>query len=108
MEIGIEYDLGTADCTTTAAALVAQAMMDAGDNPADTDCAAILADPDFDDVSSIVCTTIQAGQDPTASAAIQQAVEDFLNPPAPAPPSTPTYTVTYDGNGNTAGTAFWC
>ena len=44
VEVGIEYDLGTADCVTTAAALIAQAMMDAGDNPADINCAAIIAD----------------------------------------------------------------
>ena len=39
---------------------------------------------------------IEAGGDPTESALIQQAVEDFLHPPAPAP--TPTYTVTFDKN----------
>ena len=85
VEVGIEYDLGTADCSTTAVALIAQAMMEAGDNPADIDCTAIIADPNFDDVSSIVCSTIQAGGDPTESAAIEEAVADFLNPPTPTP-----------------------
>ena len=85
VEVGIEYDLGTADCLTTAAALIAQAMMDAGDNPTDIDCADIIADPNFDDVSSIVCSTIKSGGDPTESALVQQGVEDFLNPPEPAP-----------------------
>ena len=100
VEVGIEYDLGTADCVTTAAALIAQAMMDAGDNPADINCADIIADPNFDDVSSIVCSTIKAGGDPTTSALVQQAVEDFLNPPAPTPTPTPTYyTVTFDSQG---------
>jgi len=99
VEVGIEYDLGTADCMTTAAALIVQAMMDAGDNPADIDCTAIMADPNFDDVSNIVCST---GGDPTTSAAILQAVEDFLNPPAPAPTPTPTYTVTFDSNEGSA------
>jgi len=89
VEIGIEYDLGTADCVTTAAALIAQAMMDAGENPADIDCAAIIADPNFDDVSSIVCATIKAGGDPTTSAAVLQAIEDFLYPTEPAPSPTP-------------------
>jgi len=96
VEVNTEYDLGTADCMTTAAALIAQAMMDAGDNPADIDCAAIIADPNFDDVSNIVCDTIKDGGDPTASADVEQAVEDFLNP-APAP--APTYTVTFNKNG---------
>jgi len=92
VEVGIEYDLGTADCVTTAAALIAQAMMDAGDNPADINCADIIADPNFDDVSSIVCSTIQAGQDPTVSAVIEEAVEDFLNPPTPTPTPNPNPT----------------
>jgi len=106
VEVGIEYDLGIADCVTTAAAMIAQAMMDVGDNPADIDCDAIIADPNFDDVSSIVCSTIQAGQDPTVSAAVLQAIENFLNPPEPAPTPTPSpiYTVTYNGNGSTGGT----
>jgi len=95
VEVGIEYDLGTADCATTAAALIAQAMIDAGNNPTDIDCAAIQADSNFNNVSSIVCSIIKAGGDPTASTLVQQAVEDFLYPPAP----TPTYTVTFDTQG---------
>jgi len=89
VEAGIEYDLGSIDCVTTASALIAQAMMDAGDNPADIDCAAIIADPNFDDVSSNVCATIKAGGDPTVSAAVLQAIEDFLNPPTPTPTPNP-------------------
>jgi len=88
VEVGIEYELGTADCATTAAALIAQAMLDAEDypdDPADINLADISADPGFDDVMSDVCSTIEAGGDPTGSAAIQQAVEDFLHPPTPAP-----------------------
>jgi hypothetical protein len=93
VEIGIEYDLGTADCSTTAVALIAQAMMDAEDYPddlADINLADIEADPDFNEVMSIVCSIIEAGEDPAVSAVVQQAVEDFLNPPAPAPTPTPT------------------
>jgi hypothetical protein len=95
VEVGIEYDLGTADCSTTTVALIAQAMLDAEDypdDPADINLTDIETDPDFDDVMSIVCSIIQAGQDPTSSAAIEQAVEDFLNPPAPAPTPNPTPT----------------
>jgi len=99
VEVGIEYDLGTADCVTTAAALIAQTMIGAGTDPTDIDCAAIQADSNFNNVASIVCSTIQAGGDPTASAAIQEAIEDFLYPPAPTPAPTPTYTVTFNKNG---------
>jgi hypothetical protein len=35
VEVGIEYDLGTADCTTTAVALIVQAMLDDGTSLAD-------------------------------------------------------------------------
>ena len=102
VEVGIEYDLGTADCTTTAIALIVQAMLDAGVDLADINLADIEADPNFDDVLSNITSIIEAGGDPTTSAAIEEAVEDFLNPPSPTPTSapTPTYTVTFDGNGN--------
>jgi len=80
VEVGIEYDLGTADCNTTAIALIVQAMVDEGADPADLILADIEADPDFDDVLSSVTSIIEAGQDPTESAIIEQAVEDFLNP----------------------------
>jgi uncharacterized repeat protein (TIGR02543 family) len=99
VEVGIEYDLGTADCSTTAVALIALAMMDAGANLTDINLADIAADPNFDDVLSSVTSIIEAGGDPTESAVVQQVVEDFLSPPAPPPPaSTPTYTVTFDKN----------
>ena len=107
VETGIEYDLGTADATTTAVALIMQAMMDAGTDLADINLADIEADPNFDDVLSSVTGIVEAGGDPTTSAAIEEAVEDFLNPPAPPTSTTtptPTYTVTYNGNGNTGGT----
>jgi hypothetical protein len=88
VEAGIEYDLGTADCATTAVALIAQAMMDAEDypnNPADINLVDIEADPDFNEVMSIVCSIIEAGEDPAVLAVVQQAVEDFLHPPTPTP-----------------------
>jgi hypothetical protein len=60
VEVGIEYDLGTADCSTTAVALIALAMMDAGANLADINLADIAADPNFDDVLSSVTSIIEA------------------------------------------------
>ena len=102
VEVGIEYDLGTADCSTTAVALIVQAMLvaeDYPDNLSDINLTDIEADPNFNDVMSIVCNVIEAGGDPAESAVVQQAVEDFLYPPAPAPPPTLTYTVTFDSQG---------
>jgi hypothetical protein len=77
VEVGIEYDLGIADCSATAVALIVQAMLDAEDYPdnlADINLTDIAADPDFNDVMSIVCSTIEAGGDPTALAVVQQAL----------------------------------
>jgi hypothetical protein len=88
VEVGEEYDLGTADCTTTAVALIFQAMLEDDsypDNPADINLADIEANPDFDDVSNFVCGVLGVGEDPAVSAVVQQAVEDFLHPPTPTP-----------------------
>jgi len=74
VEAGIEYDLGTADCSTTAVALIVQAMLDAEDYPddlADINLTDIEADPNFNDVMSIVCSVIEAGEDPALSAVVQ-------------------------------------
>jgi len=106
VEVGVEYDLGTANCSTTSVALIAQAMVNAEDYPndlVDINLTDIETDPDFNDVMNPVCSTIEAGGDPTELAVIQQAVEDFLYPPAPTPPPpTPTYTVTFNSQGGSA------
>ena len=93
VEVGEEYDLGTADCSTTSVALIVQAMLDVedySDDLADINLADIEADPNFNNVMSIVCSIIEAGGDPTVSTQVQQAVEDFLSPPAPTPTPMPT------------------
>jgi hypothetical protein len=92
VEVGIEYDLGTADCSTTSVALIAQAMLVAEDYPddlADINLADITVNPNFNDVMNPVCSTIEAGGDPAELAVIQQAVEDFLYPPPPTPAPIP-------------------
>ena len=99
VEVGIEYDLGTADCSTTAVALIVQVMLAAEDypnNPADINLADIEADPNFNDVMNPVCSTIEAGGNPAESAVVQQAVEDFLYPPTPTPPAVGTDTTLSD------------
>jgi hypothetical protein len=81
VEAGIEYDLGTADCSTTAVALIAQAMLEAEDYPndlADISLAEIEADPYFNDVMSIVYSAMKTGVDLTESALVHQAIENFL------------------------------
>ena len=67
-------------------------MLDAEDYPddlADINLTGIEADLNFNEVMSAVCSAIEAGEDPTASALVQQVVKDFLNPPTPTPTPTP-------------------
>jgi hypothetical protein len=93
VEVGEEYDLGTADCTTTAIALIFQAMLEDDsypDDPADINLADIEANPDFDNVLNSVCGVLGAGEDPAVSAVVQQVIEDFLHPPTPTPHPNPT------------------
>jgi len=96
VEVGIEYDLGTADCSTTAVALIVQAMLEDDsypDDPADINLANIEADWYFTGVLNSVCDVLGTGVDPAVSALVQQAVEDFLHPPTPTPHPTPTVPV---------------
>ena len=82
VEAGIEYDLGTADYSTTAVALIAQAMLEEEDYPndlADISLAEIEADPNLNDVMSSVYSAIKTGVDPTESALVHQAIENFLH-----------------------------
>jgi hypothetical protein len=81
VEAGIEYDLGTADYSTTAVALIAQAMLEEEDYPndlADISLAEIEADPNLNDVMSSVYSAIKTVVDPTESALVHQAIENFL------------------------------
>jgi len=82
VEAGIEYDLGTADYSTTAVALIAQAMLEEEDYPndlADISLAEIEADPNLNDVMSSVYSAIKTGVDPAESALVHQAIENFLH-----------------------------
>jgi hypothetical protein len=81
VEAGIEYDLGTADYSTTAVALIAQAMLEEEDYPndlADISLAEIEADSNFNNVMSIVYSAMKTGVDLTESALVHQAIENFL------------------------------
>jgi hypothetical protein len=89
VEVGIEYDLGSADCSTTAVALIIQAMLAEGTDLADINLADIEADADFNEVLNSVCDVLGAGEDPAVSAVVQQAVEDFLTTTPPHPNPTP-------------------
>ena len=107
VEEGMDYDLGETNYNTTAVALIFQERLAEGENINDINCTDIENDPNFSEVEDSVYEVVENGGDPTTSSTVEQAVEDFLNPPPPSPTPTPTpsptYTVTYDGNGNTGG-----
>jgi len=103
VEEGEEYDLGTADETTTAIALIAQAMLEAEDFPddlSDIDLEAIENDPNFDDVLEAVQQALLNGENPAQSIEVIVEVWTFLypdesTPPAPSPPG-PTPPTDYE------------
>jgi len=107
VEVGIDYDLGTANATTTTVALIVQTMLDEGTSLSAINLADIEADPGFDDMVTHVTNILEEGGDPTTSSAVNQAIQDFLNLPEPSTSPSPTinttYTVIYDGNGHTDG-----
>jgi len=101
VEAGEEYDLDTADETTTAVVLLAQAMLEAEDYPDDLsgiDLEAIEDNPNFADILAAVQQALLDGEDPAQSAEVIAAVWNFLYPVEPTPPAptptTPTYTIT--------------
>ena len=99
VEAGKEYDLGTADETTTAVALIAQAMLEAEDFPddlADIDLDAIENDPNFDDVLEMVQQALLDGENPAQAVEVIVEVWTFLYPDESAPP--------INGGGGNGGT----
>jgi hypothetical protein len=93
VEAGVIYDLGTADATTTAVALVFQALVDEGEDPADIDLGEIELMDNFSALVSAVENALAEGEDPAQNPEVQDGIEIILNPPSP-PPSTPFVAVT--------------
>ena len=96
VEVGQTYDLGTADATSTAVALVFQEKVEAGEDPAQINLDEILEDPKIGNLIQAIEEALAAGKDPTTAPEVTQIVEVIVTPPspAPAPPSTPTPTLT--------------
>ncbi len=91
VEVGQTYDLGTADATSTAVALVFQEKVTAGEDPAQINLDEILEDPKIGNLIEAVEEALAAGEDPTTAPEVTQVVEVIVTPPAPAPtpPSGP-------------------
>ena len=65
VEAGRSYDLGTADATSTAIALVFLQLVRWGENPADIDLDAIPNIPGFGNLVNAIENVLEANQDPT-------------------------------------------
>ncbi len=98
VEAGETYDLGTADATSTAVALVFQAKVEAGEDPAEIDLEEIAEDPKIGNLIQAIEEALAAGKDPTTAPEVIRLVDIIVTPPAPTPTPpapTPTYTVTF-------------
>jgi hypothetical protein len=95
VEVGQTYDLGTADATSTAVALVFQARVEAGEDPAQINLDEILEDPKIGNLIEAVEEALAAGEDPTTAPEVEEIVEVIVAPPSPAPaPAPPSGPVT--------------
>lgn len=90
VEPGKSYSCGTADATSTALALLFQAQVNAGQDPAQIDLNALAQAQGFGNLVNAVENALSSGQDPTASSQVNNLVNNIVNPPsAPASPEGP-------------------
>ncbi len=94
VEAGKTYDLKTADAYSTAVALVFQAKVEAGEDPAEIDPEEIEEDPKIGNLIQAVEEALAASEDPTTAPEVTQVVEVIVNPPKPTTPTTPSGPVT--------------
>ena len=90
VEAGKTYPLGVADATSTAIALVFQAKVEAGEDPAEIDLEEIKKDPKFGNLAQAVEEALAAGEDPTTAPEVTHLVDVIVTPPAPKPTPKPT------------------
>ncbi|HOQ68273.1 MAG TPA: carboxypeptidase-like regulatory domain-containing protein [Candidatus Atribacteria bacterium] len=91
VEAGKTYDLKTADATSTAVALVFQARVEAGEDPAEIDLDELAEDPKIKkELAQAVEEALAAGEDPTTAPEVIHLVDVIMTPPAPKPTPKPT------------------
>jgi len=89
VEVGQSYDLGAADATSTAVALIFQAKVEAGEDPAQINLDEIAEDPKIDNLIETIEEALAAGEDPTTAPEVIHLVEVIVPPPAPTTSPTP-------------------
>ena len=91
VEAGETYDLKTADATSTAVALVFQAKVEAGEDPAEIDLDELAEDPKIkEELAQAIEEALAAGEDPTTAPEVIRLVDVIMTPPAPKPTPKPT------------------
>ena len=95
VEAGETYPLGVADATSTAVALVFQAKVEAGEDPAEIDLEELAEDPKIkEELAQAVEEALAAGEDPTTAPEVIHLVDVIVTPPKPTTPTTPSTPVT--------------
>ena len=90
VEVGETYPLGVADATSTAVALVFQAKVEAGEDPAEIDLDELAEDPKIkEELAQAIEEALAAGEDPTTAPEVIHLVQVIVTPPAPAPAPAP-------------------
>ena len=93
VEAGKTYDLGVADAYSTAVALVFQAKVEAGEDPAEIDLEENAEDRKIkEEIAQAIEEALKEGKNPTTAPEGIHLVDVNVSPPAPPAPSAPAPT----------------
>jgi len=105
VEAGKTYNAGTADCESTALALVAEALLTEGLIPEDIDPEQIQNTDNFPNLVSQVCLLLEQNADVTSNPTINSQIEDVIGeilpsetPPPPSPSPSPSPILSSNAN----------
>ena len=105
VEAGKTYDAGTADCESTALALVAEALLAEGLIPEDIDPEQIQSTDNFPNLVSQVCLLLEQNGDVTSNPTVNSQIEDVIGeilpsetPPPPSPSPSPSPILSNNAN----------
>ncbi|NLJ39332.1 MAG: hypothetical protein GX432_11290, partial [Candidatus Atribacteria bacterium] len=104
IQTGETKDLGTADAASTAQALIFQALVEKGNDPAQINLEGILNLSGFSQLANQVESALEAGTDPTTNSQVNSLVNNIISPKPPTgggggggggtPTPTPNITIT--------------
>ena len=83
IQAGETKDLGTADAFSTAQALIFQALVEKGNDPAQINLEGILSLSGFSQLANQVESALEAGTDPTTNSQVNNLVNNIISPKPP-------------------------